>query len=188
MQTYSHAILGGGLYFWLAARGRRPRWTLWLGSFLPDVPLLLLTLWYFWSNGVFSGADVPLFGRSYDVYYFEHPVWIAAHNVFHSPPPILLGLYVGRRWDRPLLFWFAVGCGLHSAIDIATHYHDGPLLLWPFDWRTRFESPISYWDRRHYAAIVAPVEHGLDLAVLVGLGARAWILRRGRLGAATLKA
>ena len=61
------------------------------------------------------------------------------------------------------LLWFALGCGLHSCVDILTHYDDGPLLFFPFNWRYRFASPISYWDPRHYANIIAPLEHLMDL-------------------------
>ncbi|MEZ4675136.1 MAG: hypothetical protein R2932_12925 [Caldilineaceae bacterium] len=32
----------------------------------------------------------------------------------------------------------------HTAIDIPLHYDDGPLLLFPFDWKTRFHSPVSH--------------------------------------------
>lgn len=176
MQTYSHAILGGGLQAWLADRGRRPSSTFFIGSFLPDIPLILLTVWYFWDRGVLDGANVPLFGRDYDGYYFGNAFWISAHNIFHSPPPILLGLYLGRRLGLPWLFWFWAGCGMHSVIDIATHHHDGPLMFWPFDWETRFQSPISYWDPRHFGRETAVVEHALDAAALAYLALRA--LRR----------
>jgi len=166
VQTYSHALLGFGLKTWLKGRGAAPSWMLAVGSFAPDIPLVLLTVWFFWDRGEIT------FGRGYDDYYFRNSLWIAAHNLFHSPPPILLGVYLGRRFGWKKFFWFWVGCGFHSVIDIATHYHDGPLLLWPFDWEWRFLSPISYWDPRHYGRIAAPIEHLLDLSVLVWLGYR----------------
>ncbi len=112
-------------------------------------------------------------------------MWIASHNLLHAPLLIAVGLYVGRRlgFDAPesfwiKVYWFALGCGIHSAIDIATHFHDGPLLLFPRDVNFRFESPISYWDPRHYGRIAMPVEHGLDLAAAVvmlrGPAGRLW--------------
>ncbi len=43
-----------------------------------------------------------------------------------------------------------ISCLLHSMIDVATHFDDGPVLFWPLDWSTRFASPVSYWDDDHY--------------------------------------
>jgi hypothetical protein len=46
--------------------------------------------------------------------------------------------------------WFSLGSLLHTLIDIPTHAGDGPLLFFPFDWQTRFNSPLSYWDPNFY--------------------------------------
>lgn len=43
------------------------------------------------------------------------------------------------------------------------HHNDGPLLFFPFDWSTRFASPVSYEGAEHYGAIVGPI----DLAVTI---------------------
>ena len=67
------------------------------------------------------------------------------------------------------MVWLMVGCGLHTVVDIFTHHNDGPLLLFPFDWRTRFSAPISYWDVRYGARVVAPLEHAMDVAIIVYL-------------------
>ena len=94
----------------------------------------------------------------------------------HAPVLIATGLYLGRRlgsggsaggWTK--VYWFALGCGIHSVIDIATHHHDGPLLQFPFDFDYRCKSPFSYWDPRHYGWIVMPLEHALDLGAASAL-------------------
>ncbi|MEI2691742.1 MAG: hypothetical protein V9H69_19395 [Anaerolineae bacterium] len=54
--------------------------------------------------------------------------------------------------DAADLRWLAAGLALHSALDVLTHHDDGPLLLFPFDWRRRWCSPVSYWDQAHHAA------------------------------------
>ena len=124
-------------------------------------------------------SDVPpaaIFGADYDNLYFNDPLWITGHALFHAPPMILLyltigywfGIKKGKGWARAL-FWFAVGCGFHSAIDIVTHHNDGPLLFFPFDWTTRFSSPVSYWDPQHYGGIFAIFEHLLDIVLLAWL-------------------
>ncbi|MCB0077474.1 MAG: DUF4184 family protein [Anaerolineales bacterium] len=179
MQTYSHFIITAGLKRvaarrrWLPVRGR----AFLLGSVLPDLPLLLLTLWYFadirWLRP--EMADAQLFGAWYDDLFFNNLLWIVSHNLFHAPLIILsLGLIGWRGWKQGrgwglALLWFAMGCGLHSLIDIFTHHHDGPLLLFPFDLSLRFQSPVSYWDPRHYGRLFAPLEHLLDVVLLLWL-------------------
>ena len=186
MQTYSHLLLTA----WLGDRWRRrlPRLrfrALLLGSFAPDVPLILLTLGYFayraWLNPLTPGEGV--FGPRYDALYFGHPLWIVGHGLLHAPLLIMAMLAAGAwatRRGRPwgaVLLWFAVGCALHSLADILTHHDDGPLLLFPLEWSVRFQSPISYWDPPYHAGIVSPIEHLLDL-LAGGYFIRAWLRRR----------
>ncbi len=111
--------------------------------------------------------------RTFMLYHlFTDPLWISAHNFFHAPL-VLLGIglagYVGVRQEKKwgtVLVWFALGAGLHSLIDVFTHAGDGPLLLFPINWHIRFNSPVSYWDPRHFGLIFAPLEHLLDLVIL----------------------
>ena len=193
MNTYSHFLITAGLD--QVARNRTG-WPLktrafLLGAVLPDVPLVVLTLGYFVHTRFIRPelANEFIFGPRYDALYFTDPVWITGHSLFHAPPLILalalLGFWAwrrGRGWGLGLL-WFAAGCGLHSLVDILTHHHDGPLLLFPFDWSLRFQSPVSYWDGDYHAGIVAPLEHLLDVTMLVYLG-REWWRRRARAGGA----
>ena len=185
MQTYSHFLITA-----LAADGLKQREVdvrskavLW-GSVLPDIPLGLLSLgylaYYRWVAPLPDGVDML---AHFDALYFTNPVWKAGHNFFHAPLIILamvmVGVYAGRRgkgWG-PALLWFALGCGLHSFFDIFTHHSDGPLLFFPLNWDWRFISPVSYWDSDYYGNIFAPVEHLLDLGILIYFG-RNWLLKR----------
>ena len=66
---------------------------------------------------------------------------------------------------------------LHIAMDLPVHHDDGPLVFFPFDWKTRIDSPVSYYDRDHYGGFVAPI----DMAVTVAGGAfLAWKWLRER--------
>lgn len=177
MQTYTHFIMTAALNRALKHNTdldvrTRP---LLLGAVLPDAGLIVLSTGYFIQRALENG-DGPLFGAEYDALYFENPVWIITHNFFHAPLMVLffimLGVYFGRvhgkGWGWALV-WFGIGCGLHSFVDILTHHNDGPLLFFPFDWSTRFESPVSYWDPRHYGGIVAPLEHLMNVLLLLYL-------------------
>lgn len=174
VNTFFHATANAGAA--LGLHGRLP-WlrhrTVFWASLAPDVPLLFLTLWYF----LFVGVD---FGPRYDDLFFNDPVWIVLHNLFHAPFVALAvagaGLLVERA--RAGLLSFAFGIGLHSLVDIFTHHHDGPLLLFPFEWSIRFSSPVSYWDPDHFGRILGPIDLGLTLVFGVLLTAR-WIRRRG---------
>jgi membrane-bound metal-dependent hydrolase YbcI (DUF457 family) len=157
-----------------------------LGSVLPDVSLILLTIGYILYRRWFAPIDEFIFGPSYDLLYFTNPWWIVGHNLLHAPFNILAmgalgwwGMHTGRRWGS-WLFWFALGCGLHSLIDIFTHYDDGPLLLFPFNWQLRFNSPVSYWDSNHYGNIFGPLEMLLNLAIITWLLLLWWRQRQPR--------
>jgi len=148
------------------------RSAVWLGSVAPDIPLYLLSfggLFYFQK---IEGWTLRESARHiFDTLYFHDPMWIALHNFFHSPLNLLLLLVISHGFRTRLprvanwMRWFLGACMLHSAVDIVTHYDDGPLLLWPLDWQWRFSSPISYWDHRHYGRETARFE----LALVIGL-------------------
>ncbi len=182
MQTYSHFIITAALnhgYHKKNSSGKKvtvDKWALLLGSFAPDMPLVILTAIFFIQK-FFLGEPTPtdgIFGIEYDMLYFNDPIWITGHALFHAPPLLALYLTIGywvgfrhnKQWARSL-FWFAIGCALHSAIDIVTHHNDGPLLFFPFDWKTRFSSPISYWDPNHYGIIFAIFEHILNVILII---------------------
>lgn len=187
MQTYSHSLITAVANRGLKTRGLTvPARAFLLGSVMPDVPLLLLSLGYLLNRyrcGL-PGGESQICEADYDNLYFHNPWWITGHSLFHAPLHIAImlavGYYFGLRQKNNwalALFWFAVACGGHALIDIFTHHDDGPLLFFPFNWSYRFSSPVSYWDSRHGGRIFAPVEHLLDLAILVYF-AIAWFVQR----------
>ena len=178
MQTYSHLLITAVVNEKLKQKGVAvASKALLLGSVAPDIPLILITIGFIAYTQLLNPAaagDVS-FMESYDQHYFTNPYWIAAHNLLHAPLLILLyggigywRMKKGDGWGKAL-FWFAIGCGLHSTIDIFTHVHDGPVLFFPFNWTYRFSSPVSYWDPEHGGSIFAPLEHLMDLGILIYL-------------------
>lgn len=154
-----------------------------LGSVAPDMPLILLTIVYLASDLITEtagGSKVEHLFR----YQFYHDPWVqTAHNLFHAPLLILLygaiGYWawrMGKGWGRFVL-WFGAACLIHTLIDIPLHHDDGPLLLFPLDWESRFYSPISYWDPRRFGIPVSIAEHVLVLGLSIFL-IRDW--RRSR--------
>lgn len=189
MQTYSHFLMTVVGQERLKQRGLAVSTTAVLvGSVLPDLPFAVLTAVFMAYYNWF--APLPIADQTVMEYlhfnlYFNDPLWIAGHNFFHAPLILLTIGFTGwwvmqrqRLWGV-LLFWFAVGAGLHSFIDIFTHHNDGPLLLFPFNWQLRFPSPVSYWHPDHYGLIFASLEHLLNAILLVYL-LRAWLRQRHR--------
>ena len=186
MRTYSHAILTVALGTALRDRGVRvdlPRFV--MGSILPDVPFLLLSLsgaaYLRWERGISGDSMWAILGH---LYQFD-PLWITAHNLFHAPLLIMLYILLGIWGERRgyawgiALRWFALGCLFHTALDIPTHHSDGPVLFFPLNWSYRFPSPISYWERDYHAAAFTIFEYSLNALAIVYLAIR-WGLRKLR--------
>lgn len=155
-----------------------------LGSIAPDIPLYLLSFCsYFYFTKVLSWTPNDTFRHMYDTLYFEDPGWIACHNFLHSPVVLVTALIIIRARKTPSavanwIQWFCAACMLHAFVDIATHYDDGPVVLWPLSQNLRFYSPISYWDANHFGRQFAVFEFLFDMA-LVGYIVIPWIRARG---------
>lgn len=186
MQTYSHLLVTAVVDRQLVRR-QVPVQTLALliGSVLPDLPFFLLTLlgelYFRWFTTTPTGES-PMIYMHFTLF-FTDPLWIISHNFFHAPFIIsLLGLvgFVGAQWGQQwgrALSWFAAGAGLHTFIDIFTHNSDGPLLFFPFNWRYRFPSPVSYWEQENFGLAFTLVEHLVDVGILLYL---LWLWRQQR--------
>jgi len=169
VNTPSHLLINAALRR-QSGRTDIPRSAFLLGSVAPDLALALLTVLF-----LVQQRGAPARSGAYDDLFFYHPLWIAAHNLLHSP--LALGVYLTLFWRyrrRPGTWghwgwWFAVSCGLHTLVDLATHVTDGPLLFWPLNWSLRFHSPISYWDPAHFGRQFFVVEIVLDVFLLAYL-------------------
>ncbi|MEM7241172.1 MAG: cobalamin biosynthesis protein CobQ [Pseudomonadota bacterium] len=128
-----------------------------LGGLAPDLSLYLMVFWARLING-FS------FQTIFDEKYFSDE-WQSVFSVDNSflvwGVILLLGFLLARNWLKIL----AAGALTHLVFDILLHHDDGRAHFWPVsDWV--FESPVSYWDPRHYGHIVGPIEIAL-VAVMV---------------------
>ncbi len=158
-----------------------------LGGLAPDVGLYLMTglaaAYYPLAQGL---SIEETFRLVFDDLFYTSPAFIVAHNLLHAPLVIAALIGAGEWAKRSTrlqrsgraLQAFGVGCAVHTALDIPVHHNDGPLLLFPFDWSLRFNSPVSYYDPDHYGSIVAPI----DLTItVVGIAVIGWaVLRRRR--------
>ncbi|NNF53185.1 MAG: hypothetical protein HKN03_01960 [Acidimicrobiales bacterium] len=162
--------------------GPARRWFV-LGGLAPDVGLYALTAGAAMFYPTVRGLSLQeTFALAFDDLFFNDPLWIIVQNTLHSPV-VLGGLTaVAALTSKKRLLSFALGCLLHTAMDIPVHHDDGPLYLFPFNWSLRFSSPVSYWDPAHYGRLVQPV----DMAITLIGGAYllyAWRRSRRRAGA-----
>jgi|GEM_PF-220095 len=200
MQTYSHLILSAALRQPVQTKTEQKpnRWpqmslsAILIGSIIPDMPLTLVAI-YTILRDIWTGAfgqidfeslepgaptppewlDISMTSRLFDVWFFENPVMIAFHNLFHSP--LLVAIYIGAAyllWRKRVkgagwFFWLSCAAMLHTLIDIPLHTTDGPLILFPLNWEWRYRSPISYWDSQYYGTQWSRFEHLLDLVLIV---------------------
>jgi hypothetical protein len=158
----------------------------------PDLPLTIMAivaaLYFHFIVGMTVNDALNLI---FYQLFFHNPLWIAAHNFLQAP--LILGVSLTLLWRyrfaetktrKRWLFWFVAACSLHSMIDIVTHNDDGPLLLFPLNWRRRFESPVSYWDPAHYGGIFFVFESVLNIVLLGYLlfprARRWWLARQAR--------
>lgn len=184
MMTQTHVLIAGFVVERVGRAQTRVRAAaVLLGALVPDLPLLLLTIWYV-SLRRPAGGD--WFGVAYDRYFFHEPLWIVSHNIFHAPLILAVLFAVGHAArDRRLgdaLRWFAGSAAGHTLIDVFTHREDGPLLLFPFDWSFRVQAPVSYWDPRYGGDVFFPLELGLDILIIAYLAAVLWRRERRRSG------
>ncbi|MEM9940468.1 MAG: metal-dependent hydrolase [Planctomycetota bacterium] len=147
-----------------------PKWALGLGSIAPDIPLYFLSFGGIAYFGWWLGWDMKTVERHlFANLYYHDPAWISLHNILHSPTMIGLILLLifplqktfpsACRWLKFFLF----ACLMHSLVDVVTHFDDGPVLFFPFNWNYRFSSPVSYWDPAHHGRIFMVFEVLLDL-------------------------
>ena len=163
MNTPAHLLLGAAVM----GRGQRPLiWAAFAGALLPDLSLYVMA-------GVSLGVlDIPA-QRVFDELYFSD-AWqtvFAIDNSFVLWGLLLaLALWRGSGWGVAL-----TGAALlHLALDFPLHHDDGRPHFWPLSsWV--YESPFSYWDRRHGAGWIAPVEAFLCVLAAIWL----WVRRPG---------
>ncbi|MEL6957645.1 MAG: cobalamin biosynthesis protein CobQ [Pseudomonadota bacterium] len=161
MNTPAHLIIG------LSAFGKpdAPKVTLaaLTGAILPDLSLYLL-----------AGTHLFVLGTSPEVVFNELYFSDLWQTIFKIDNSFLiwgvgLGLALAMRSA-----WAVALCGaalLHIGLDFPLHHDDGRAHFWPLtDWI--FQSPVSYWDPRHYGGLVGAAEIVLCLALCAWLWSR----------------
>ena len=185
MRTPSHFIITATINTTIPEQDRHTS-AFFIGSILPDIPFTILTVVYGIYYHFFGTIPSNISTMEYlhfDLFYND-PVWIVSHNVFHSlviGSLILIIGYVNRskRWGK-FLSWLAIGTLIHTVLDIFTHHIDGPLFLFPLNWTYRFESSISYWQPEYFGNEFRVFEYLLNIALVLYLGVKWYVARQSK--------
>ena len=160
MNTPSH--VAASLLAWRSEQGWLAVNAIVVGAILPDLPMFGF---YAYQKSV-GRSEHAIWGELY----FD-PTWQWVFDIFNSIPiaavAAVVCYFAGARWGVLL----ASSAMLHMACDLPVHNDDAhrhflPLTNW------RFESPVSYWDPRHYGVYFAISE------LIFALTACAFVSRR----------
>lgn len=146
MNTPAHLLLGAAVFG--RPSGRKVIWAAMAGALLPDLSLYLL------AGVSIAVLQIPPQIVFNELYFSD--LWQSIFAVDNSfiVWGALLALAIWRKADWAIALTGAAL--LHIALDFPLHHDDGRPHFWPLsDWV--FESPVSYWDRGHYANMVGPV-------------------------------
>ena len=134
------------------------------GSILPDAPMF----YFYFVEKVIRQVPESVIWQ----HYFQ-PGWQNLIDSFNSLPLMAIGLALAYYLKSPIGIMVSLSMILHVLGDLPVHHEDAHRHLFPFsDWR--FESPVSYWDPRHYGQIFMPLE---ILTVFLCAG---WIIFKGQ--------
>ncbi len=179
MNTPAHLLLGVAV----CARRDLPRTGTMaaLGSLIPDLSL------YFLAGISLFVLQIPPETVFAELYF--SPAWQAVFAVDNSFLVWGLMLLVGAAWRSAAAVAFSAAGLLHLAADFLLHNDDARRHFWPVStWI--FESPLSYWDSAHHAAVVAPIAFAVALIAGIVLWRRwdRWSVRFGVVIACALEA
>lgn len=141
-----------------------PRLAPWVfaGAVLPDIPIFVL-----YARERLRRTPEEEIWRVH----YQKRFWQDVIHGMHSLPLGALGLALclWARWSPGAAFF--TSALLHALSDLPIHHQDAHRHLWPLS-HYRFISPLSYWDVRHHAKVVAAVELTLVAACALLLAYR----------------
>lgn len=175
MNTQTHVLMG---IFGFGGRNRATVWSALAGGLLPDLPMIAVVVtelalgksgryvfedlyfkpWFQYLNGM--GHSFFLWGLCLVVAMLAPRGMrlLNSHGVCVTTAP---------GWPSLGLAFAAAGL-LHCGVDFLCHGADAHMQLLPFsDWR--FNSPVSYYDPRHFGRIVGLLESVMGGAMAIVL-------------------
>ncbi|NET74914.1 hypothetical protein [Okeania sp. SIO1F9] len=158
MNTPSHAIINLALL--AKPQLSQANFAIVIGGILPDIPIFIF---YFWAKFIVRLPEAKIWSEAY-----YQPLIQNLVATFHSIPLAIILLLISYYFGWEIMQVICISLVLHSLFDLPVHNNDAHRHFFPLS-NYRFISPISYWDPKHYGAIVALIE------ILLVLLASLWI-------------
>ncbi|MBY5931967.1 cobalamin biosynthesis protein CobQ [Tateyamaria omphalii] len=162
MNTPAHLLLGAAVFGKPAHQ--RILAAAFIGALLPDLSLYVM-----------AGVSLYVLGIPprivFDDLYFSN-AWQTVFAIDNSFVVWGLLCAVAAWCKSPSAIALTGAALLHLLLDFPLHHDDGRPHFWPLS-RWVFESPVSYWDRNHGAAWIAPIEAALATVAAITLWRRA---------------
>ena len=161
MNTPAHLIFAAAAF----ARPNAPRRNAAAiaGGLAPDLSLYLMTAWAIWVQGI------PARVVFNDLYF--SPAWQQVFAIDNSVFVWGAVLAIGAALRSSTVMVFAGAALLHLALDFPVHHDDGRPHFWPVTMWV-FESPVSYWDHRHFGRWIGAAEVVACIVLLLVLWRR----------------
>ncbi|MGB0843812.1 MAG: cobalamin biosynthesis protein CobQ [Alphaproteobacteria bacterium] len=167
MMTQSHALLAMALFGKPNSNARCLGAV--SGGLLPDLTMLYM----YGVERLRGNSDAKIFN---ELYFSD--AWQEVFAINNSAPvfavialvAFMLSRLVGWLWALSFSFALGLGALLHALFDLPLHHDDGHPHFWPLtNWI--YESPVSYWDPRHYGTWASNIE----LAFIAGVSIYLWV-------------
>ncbi len=131
-----------------------------LGAFFPDIPIFLF---YFYEKVILGNLEGAIWGVNYN----ESPWHILIQYAHSFVITGALGVVCYFKKWRYFAFFFA-SMFFHSVFDFPVHHDDAHSHFLPIS-QYKFQSPLSYWDPRHYGQYFMIFESVLVLVLFFRL-------------------
>lgn len=139
MHTQAHALLS---YIAIKTSTSKEKWALVLGSILPDTSIVFMYITYKFFYGL---SDQKIWS---EIYFTDH-FFQSLKNTLHSFPVLITLLLLAWIFQKRPMKVFALSAFLHALLDFPLHVDDGHMHFYPLsNWI--YQSPVSYWDPKHY--------------------------------------
>ena len=146
MYTQAHILFN---YF--AIKQKNHKFWPWIiaGALVPDSPMFVF---YFIEKFIIGSSEKLIWSERYFL-----DGWQDFIDCFNSLPIAMVLLLIFYFLKKKYLILFAVSMILHLLMDLPLHHDDAHRHFFPLlDYR--FESPVSYWDPRHYGVYFSSFE------------------------------
>ena len=175
MNTPAH--VAASVLVWRGEKGWWAAAAVGLGAFLPDLPMF----GFYAYQKLWAGTSER---EIWSTLYFDEN-WQLLFDLFNSIPLGLLAAAICYRFGFRFGLLLTGSAVLHMLCDFPLHHDDAhrhflPLTNW------RFESPVSYWDPRHYGFLFMWMELAFAIVACSYVGIRGKQLPMRCLAFATL--